>query len=69
LTSNLHQKKLEEIGNPLVMVSKVIDFEMFRELLESKLEKFHIIKICCKIQKYGFQALKKINLSDSCVSI
>jgi transposase len=26
---------LEEIGNPLAMVSKVIDFEMFRDLLES----------------------------------
>lgn len=30
-------EKLEEIGNPLAMVSKVIDFEMFRSLLESKL--------------------------------
>jgi len=30
-------EKLEEIGNPLAMVSKVIDFEMFRDLLESKL--------------------------------
>ncbi|MDD3861253.1 MAG: IS5 family transposase, partial [Bacteroidales bacterium] len=30
-------EKLEEIGNPLAMVSKVIDFEMFRGLLESKL--------------------------------
>ena len=30
-------QKLEEIGNPLAMVSKVIDFEIFRDLLESKL--------------------------------
>lgn len=30
-------EKLEEIGNPLAMVSKVIDFEIFRDLLESKL--------------------------------
>ena len=30
-------EKLEEIGNPLAMISKVIDFEMFRYLLESKL--------------------------------
>jgi IS5 family transposase len=30
-------EKLEEIGNPLAMVSKVIDFEMFRSLLETKL--------------------------------
>jgi IS5 family transposase len=30
-------EKLEEIGNPLAMVSKVLDFEMFRGLLESKL--------------------------------
>lgn len=30
-------EKLEEIGNPLAMVSKVIDFEMFRNSLESKL--------------------------------
>jgi transposase len=29
--------KLSEIGNPLEMISKVIDFEMFREVLESKL--------------------------------
>jgi hypothetical protein len=28
-------EKLEEIGNPLAMVSKVIDFKMFRDLLES----------------------------------
>lgn len=27
-------EKLEEIGNPLAMISKVIDFEMFRGLLE-----------------------------------
>lgn len=30
-------EKLEQIGNPLSMVSKVIDFEMFRVSLESKL--------------------------------
>ena len=30
-------EKLEEIGNPLAMISKVIDFEMFREVLESKI--------------------------------
>jgi IS5 family transposase len=30
-------EKLEEIGNPLSMISKVVDFEMFRILLESKL--------------------------------
>ena len=29
--------KLTEIGNPLGMISKVIDFEIFRALLESKL--------------------------------
>ena len=28
---------LSEIGNPLEMVSKVIDFEMFRSTLENKL--------------------------------
>ena len=28
---------LSEIGNPLEMVSKVIDFEMFRPTLENKL--------------------------------
>ena len=31
------QQKLSSIGNPLEMLSKVIDFEMFRESLESKL--------------------------------
>ena len=30
-------EKLSEIGNPLAMISKVVDFEMFRDLLESKL--------------------------------
>jgi transposase, IS5 family len=30
-------QKLSIIGNPLVMISNVIDFEMFREKLESKL--------------------------------
>jgi IS5 family transposase len=30
-------EKLSEIGNPLEKISNVIDFEMFRELLESKL--------------------------------
>jgi len=30
-------QKLSGIGNPLEMISKVIDFEMFREKLESKL--------------------------------
>jgi len=30
-------EKLSEIGNPLDKISNVIDFEMFRELLESKL--------------------------------
>lgn len=30
-------EKLEEIGNPLAMVSKVVDFEIFRDSLESKL--------------------------------
>lgn len=29
--------KLAEIGNPLDMIGKVIDFESFRALLESKL--------------------------------
>ncbi|OIP05367.1 MAG: IS5 family transposase [Bacteroidetes bacterium CG2_30_32_10] len=31
------EQKLSRIGNPLEMISKVIDFEMFRENLESKL--------------------------------
>lgn len=31
------QEKLSAIGNPLEMISKVIDFEVFREKLESKL--------------------------------
>jgi len=30
-------QKLSSIGNPLEMISKVIDFEMFRKKLESKL--------------------------------
>ena len=30
-------ENLSEIGNPLEMISKVVDFEMFRTLLESKL--------------------------------
>ena len=30
-------QKLSSIGNPLEMINKVIDFEMFRENLESKL--------------------------------
>lgn len=30
-------EKLEEIGNLLTMISKVIDFKMFIDLLESKL--------------------------------
>jgi len=30
-------QKLSDIGNPLEKISKVIDFEMFREILESKL--------------------------------
>ena len=30
-------EKLSEIGNPLEMISKVIDFELFRSTLESKL--------------------------------
>lgn len=30
-------QKLSSIGNPLEMISKVIDFEMFRDVLESKL--------------------------------
>lgn len=32
-------QKLTEIGNPLELISRVIDFEMFREKLESKLLK------------------------------
>ena len=31
------EQKLSSIGNPLEMINKVIDFEMFRESLESKL--------------------------------
>ena len=31
------EEKLSEIGNPLEMVSKVIDFEIFRDTLESQL--------------------------------
>ena len=31
------EQKLTSIGNPLEMINKVIDFEMFRESLESKL--------------------------------
>ncbi len=31
-------QKLSEIGNPLEMLGNVIDFEMFRDLLESKLQ-------------------------------
>jgi IS5 family transposase len=31
------QEKLSKIGNPLEMISKVVDFEMFREELELKL--------------------------------
>ena len=30
-------QKLSAIGNPLEMISKVVDFEMFREILEAKL--------------------------------
>lgn len=30
-------EKLEKIGNPLVMISKVINFEMFRDTIESKM--------------------------------
>jgi hypothetical protein len=30
-------EKLSEIGNPLERISRVIDFEMFRGLFESKL--------------------------------
>jgi len=30
-------QKLSEIGNPLAMISKVVDFEFFRETLEAKL--------------------------------
>ena len=30
-------QKLSDIGNPLEMISKVIDFEMFRDVLEPKL--------------------------------
>ncbi len=30
-------QKLSKIGNPLEKISQVIDFEMFRDLLESKL--------------------------------
>jgi len=30
-------EKLSETGNPLEMISKVIDFELFRSTLESKL--------------------------------
>ncbi len=32
-----NQQKLSDIGNPLEMISKVIDFELFRLLLEDKL--------------------------------
>ena len=31
------QEKLSKIGNPLEMISRVVDFEMFRDKLESKL--------------------------------
>jgi len=31
------KERLSSMGNPLDMISKVVDFEMFRELLESKL--------------------------------
>jgi len=31
------QEKLSSIGNPLEMINKVIDFELFRDKLESKL--------------------------------
>jgi len=30
-------QKLSNIGNPLDMIRKVIDFEMFRDILESRL--------------------------------
>jgi IS5 family transposase len=35
--SQFTQEKLSAIGNPLEMISKVIDFEVFRDKLESKL--------------------------------
>jgi transposase, IS5 family len=35
--SQFTQEKLSAIGNPLEMLSKVIDFEVFRDKLESKL--------------------------------
>jgi len=31
------QERLSKIGNPLEMISEVIDFEIFRDKLESKL--------------------------------
>jgi len=39
-------EKLEEIGNLLTMISKVIDFKMFIDLLESKLTELKQKKQC-----------------------
>jgi len=37
---------LSEIGNPLEMVSKAIDFEMFRSILETQFLRIKVRRLC-----------------------